>query len=251
MTLSEKNRTLMFAAFIGLCLGIGLAVCGLFVHNGIVNFRKSGRFVTVKGLAEREVKADLAIWKIRFKASGNDLMVANEKITLDIGTIREFLKKFGIADSEIEFLAPRVVDLLTREYGPERLPTNRYVIEATMQIKTPQVDQIVMASQKAIELIKAGVVLDENTYGVNPSYLYTRLNDIRPELLAEATKSARTLAEQFANDSNSKVGPIKQANQGTFTIGSYGQGDGEGFEDRLTPIKRVRVVSSIDYFLLD
>lgn len=165
--------------------------------------------------------------------------------------MKQFLLKFGITETEIESSAPRVIDLFAREYGPERAPPSRYIVEAAVVVKSNKVDQIVSAAQKAIELITMGIVLDENSYGPNPSYLFTRLNDLRPELLAEATKSARSLAEQFAKDSQSKVGPIKQANQGTFTIGSYGQGDGEGFEDRITPIKRVRVVSSVDYFLID
>lgn len=249
MASHEQRSSYVSATILGLCAGLGIALCGYFIFNGMVSFRKSGRFVTVKGLAEREVKADLAIWKVRFKVADNSLTAANEKVANDMLKVKEFLRQFSIEESEMELSAPRVIDLFAREYGPERLPPNRYIIEAALVVKTKKIDQIVNAAQKAIELIKMGIVLDENSYGANPAYLYTRLNDIRPQMLAEATKSARALAEQFAEDSASMVGPIRQANQGTFTIGSYEQS--EGGDERSTPMKRVRVVSSIDYFLID
>lgn len=240
------------AAILGLCFALGPALAGYFVGHSITNFKLGGRYVTVKGLSEREANSDLAIWKIRFKATSNDLTKTNETITEDKNKIINFLKNNGISENEIDFPAPRVIDLYAREYGPEKLPPNRYIVEALIRVKSNKVETIEMASKKASELIQAGVAIDENPVGANPAYVFSKLNDIRPQMLAEATKSARVLAEQFATDSGSKVGPIKQANQGTFTINSIDQGDEGDFQGAYrTPRKIVRVVSTIDYFLVD
>lgn len=251
MTENNNRRFLREVFVLGFFIALGLTLAAYVLSTGVINFRLSGRYVTVKGLAEREVKADLAIWKIRFRSSGNDLLRTNAKIAEDVKIIEDFLKQFNLLADEIEFAAPRVIDLFAREYGFEKTPINRYIIEASLNVRTTKVNQIEMASQKAIELIHKGVQLDEGSYGANPAYLFTKLNDLRPEMLRDATKSARALAEQFAADSKSKVGSIKQAYQGTFTIGSFSHGDQDVGDERLTPKKRVRVVSTIDYFLVD
>ncbi len=245
-------RIMTAAAILGLFFAMGPATAGYFVGRAIGHFKLSGRYVTVKGLAEREVNADLAIWKIRFKATSNDLTKTNERINQDKERIVAFLKKNGVSESEIEIPAPRVIDLYAREFGPERLPPNRYIVEALIRVKSTKVETIEMASKKASDLIEAGVAIDEISGAANPAYVFSKLNDIRPQMLAEATNSARALAEQFAADSGSKVGPIRQANQGTFTIGSIDQGDESDFGSAYrTPKKIVRVVSTIDYFLKD
>jgi uncharacterized protein len=248
--IEKSTSNVLGYLLLSLGIAIGLIAGCLILGSALKQFRMSGRYVTVKGLAERDVVADVAVWKIRFKAADNDLATANTKALSHINTVQTFLLGHGIKSEEIDIGAPRVIDLFAREYGPERTPPNRYIIEAMVGVKTNNVSNIQMASRKAIDLIKAGIVLDEAAYGTNPSYIFTKLNDFRPAMLAEATKSARTLAEQFAADSGSKVGPIRQANQGVFTIGGS-QSDEGGGQETATVKKRLRVVTTIDYFLID
>jgi hypothetical protein len=249
--MTDQTRNFFWPFLLGITIALGLASAGYLVARGITHFRLSGRYVTVKGLAEKEVMSDMAIWKIRFKASGNELGKTNDKITNDLKVIMNFLKNNGLAEDSIELSAPRVIDLFAREYGPEKPSPNRYIIEASITVRSTEVDKVKRASGKSIELIQHGIALDEGSYGANPSYIFTKLNDIRPAMLAEAAKSARILAEQFAADSLSTVGPIRQANQGTFTIGSIAQSDHDSGDEKLTIKKKVRVVSTIDYFLID
>jgi hypothetical protein len=237
-------------ALLGFPVAIGLALAGYWISEGLFHFKMAGNLVTVKGLAEREVKSDRATWRFPFKYSSNNLGEASNKVLKDKETIFAFLKLNGFSDAEMDFSSFRVIDLFSREYNSGVMPPNRYIVEALVTLKSNNVDLVESSSKKIDQLIKAGIIFDEGSYETNPKYFYTKLNDIRPQMTAEATKSARKLAEQFAADSGAKVGGIASATQGTFQItGTDGRGENEPDSDVKTLVKKVRVVSTIDYFL--
>lgn len=239
---------------LGLFIMIGLLGAGFFTKSGIEHMRRADRYVTVKGLSEREVKADLATWPIRFKVTGDELF-ATQKAMEDTQTkVLNFLKGQGFTDTELELRPLRVIDRQAREYGDNRATDLRYIMDATVMVRTAEVDRVAKVSQMVSDLVKSGVVLfDEGNCDVGPKYSYTQFNALKPEMLAEATKKARESAEQFAKDSGSDVGTIRQAYQGIFSISSRDyvadNSEGSGGCGDSSAMKKVRVVTTIDYFL--
>lgn len=230
-------------------VALGIALAGWFVGHGFVQGRMADRFVTVKGLAEREVMANLALWPIRFASTDNNLAVAQRKIEESQAAVLRFLQANGIGREQVELQGLQVNDLLTNPYrsGPT---DSRYIINATLMVRSNNPQQIEAVSQKTSELVQAGVVLSSNEGPMGgPSYLFTRLNDLKPEMIAEATANARRAAEQFAQDSGSHLGKIRNANQGTFVILARDGAPGIMEENQLQ--KTVRVVATIEYYLSD
>ena len=231
----------------GLLVALGVAVGGFFVGDGFQAGRSADRYVTVKGLAERIVKADVASWPLRFTASGDDLGAVQAKIEADGAQISDFLDSAGISSDAYRLERLEVVDKRAQLYGNSQVPVGgRFVVTQTLAVRTADVDRIVEASRSIGDLVKAGIVLSDSS---GPSYAYTSLNDIKPEMIAEATKSARASAQQFADDSGSSVGAIRQANQGIFSI--LPRDSGEQWQEAQSIEKRVRVVSTIQYFIED
>jgi hypothetical protein len=248
---SERSSHL-FALILGLLIGTGLAVGGLFVGNGFEAGRRGERFVTVKGLAQRDVRADLAVWTISYTATGAKLADANAAGERAQTIILEFAHRRDFRDSEIEIQPATATDALANQFRTREVnPAARYVIEGAVKLRSNNVDRISKTSQATGALVSQGVVLGEN-YPQAPQYFYTSLNDIRPAMLAEATRSARAVAEQFAADSKSRLGPIRRASQGVFEISSRdATGDRGPMDDQSSLEKKVRLVSTIDYYLLD
>jgi len=241
------------AVIVGLCLLVGLATGGYFIGRGAIRFRSDSRVVTVKGLVEREVKADEAVWTLGLRRASEDLRDAHARITADRDAAVAFLRKQGFADGEIERQPTRTVDKLAREYGQtqpgDRL---RYVVTTSVVVRTTNVDLVRTALGSTEELLKAGVVLDGEREGgaANPRYIVSRFNDLRPQLLAEATRNARATAQQFAADSGAQVGSIRSANQGSIQIfGQDGGDESAPFSPTSTPTKRIRVVSTFEFEL--
>ncbi|MEO1019947.1 MAG: SIMPL domain-containing protein [Pseudomonadota bacterium] len=230
-------------------LAIGIAVGGWLVGTGFHAARLADRFVTVKGLAERDVEADLVIWPIGFVATGNDLAGVQAKIAQDAEIIRGFLEEAGIAAEAVEVSAVQVQDLLAQAYrsGPVE---SRYIIQETMLVRTTDIDAVVDAHAASSALIAQGVVLGgEGGSSSGPSFVFTGLNEVKPEMIAEATANAREAAAQFAADSGSALGGIRRASQGLFQI--LPRDDVPGLFEPQQRNKRVRVVSTIEYFLRD
>jgi hypothetical protein len=202
--------------------------------------KASSRFVSVKGLAEREVPADLVIWPVSFVVTGDDLAAVYARIEADGVKVKAFMKSMGIKENEIEEATPAVVDFLARGYSGQAMPKNRYKVTQRFTVRSGDVRKVINAMGKAGRLVKQGVVIDEGFQNVT-KFMFTGLNSIKPAMIAEATGNARKAAEKFARDSGSRVGAIKGARQGFFSITD---------RDMYTPeIKRVRVVTSVDYFL--
>ena len=230
-------------------LAAGVALGGWFVGRGFLEARAGDRFVTVKGVAERMVTADLALWPIRFVTTSNELAEARERIAADARNVMEFLAANGLPPEQVGVESLQVTDLLAQAYrsGPIE---SRFIVAETLMVRTHEVDKIALASQKIGDLVAAGVVLSsEGRPSPGPIYLFTRLNDIKPGMIAEATKSAREGAEQFAKDSASRITGIGRANQGLFQILPRDNVPEMSQENQIE--KTVRVVSTIDYALAD
>lgn len=243
--MASLDRTLLSAAVIAL----GLTLGGFAVGNGFARARSSDRFVTVKGVAEREVRANLAIWPLRVVGADNDLAAANAKVTKNVAGVREFLARHGVDTSQVQLAEFTVHDALANEYAPERQPANRYIIRQTMVVRSNQPDKVLAASQQVSELATIGVVVSSGTgeSGGGPTFVFSQLNQLKPAMIADATARAREAAEQFARDSHSPLGAIRQANQGVFEILARDQAPGISEEGQINKV--VRVVSTIDYYL--
>src|SRR5690242_16143005 len=190
----EGRSGVLGAAIVGLCLLVGLSVAGYFVGRGATRFRSDTRVVTVKGLVEREVKSDQAVWTLGLRRASETLQDAHARISADRDAAVAFLRKQGFAEAEIERQPTRTVDKLAREYGqPQAADRFRYVVTSSVVVRTTNVDLVRTALGSTEELLKAGVVLDGEREGggANPRYVVSKFNDLRPQLLADATRNAR------------------------------------------------------------
>ena len=231
-----------------LILAAGLVLAGWLGGLGLARVRAADRFVTVKGISEREAQADLAIWPLRLSAADNDLARAHAQLENSIVVIRRFLVRNQIDTSQMARQDFRVTDAYTNQYGAERV-TSRYVIRETILVRSDQPQLVLAASQRVAELVGAGVVLSsgEEYGGGGPTFVFTGLSRLKPEMIAEATGRAREGAEQFARDSRSTLGGIRRANQGVFEILPRDQAPGISEASQI--VKTVRVVTTVEYFL--
>lgn len=230
-------------------LAVGLAAAGWFVGHGLGDMRKPERVVTVKGLAEREVAADLALWGLRFVATGNELGEVQRKIANDTETVHRFLTAAGFKPGEIENRDLQVIDLLAQQYQQVEVKS-RFIIAQVVTLRTADVKRVAEAATRVSELVAAGLVLsEENQWNAGPTYVFSGLNDLKPAMIAEATRTARLGAEQFAADSGSGVGKIRFADQGLFQI--LPRDDFPGAQEAKQIHKTVRVVSTVHFLLED
>lgn len=235
-----ENRILPAALFGGL-LALGLIGAGVAVGQGVINARTGERGVTVKGVSERNVKADLAILPLKFTASGEVLAEVQARIDGDLAIVRRFLTAQGYPADAVSLGQLSVADTRSREWGSNNNGP-RFILSQTVVVRTNDVDRVQQTTRALNELVRQGVVLQDFN---GPTYVFTRLNDVRPTMIAEATASARTGAEQFAKDSRTPLGPIRQATQGSFEILARDE-----IGDETTSLdKKVRVVTTVSYRL--
>ena len=224
----------------GLFIMAGLVVLGLMIPNAVSRYRSFDRVVNVKGLCEKEVKADKVIWPIVYRVMSDDITSVYNQTDTYNEIISDFLEKGGIEESEITIAVPAVSDKYANEYGSNDRAF-RYIAKNVVTICTDNVDAVLDLMPKQSELMKKGLVIVGNDWENPVEFKYEGLNDIKPAMIEEATQNAREAAEKFAKDSGSRLGKIKNANQGTFTIEN---------RDSNTPyIKKVRVVTSVTYYL--
>jgi len=242
--MTTADRSLVSAVLVALGLSLG----GWFIGDGFARGRSFDRFVEVKGLAEREVTADLALWPLRYVSTGNDLTAAQAQITRNTRQVFAFLSRNGIDTTAVQLQALEVSDAFANRFPGERAGP-RYVIQQTVMVRSGKPDVVMAASQRVSELVGAGVVLSSSgEYGIGgPTFIFTRLNQLKPSMVKEATANARAAAEQFAADSRSDLGSIRQASQGIFVIMPRDQAPGVNEGAQLQKI--VRVVSTVQYFL--
>jgi len=237
-----EDRGLGAAFMRGLFACTGLCVLGYCLYAGIVYFKTVDRSVSVKGLSEREAPADIAIWPIKFSEAGNDLNELYAAIQAKAGAIVGFLKQKGFSDEEITLAAPAITDKQVEGSGTET-PRFRYTGKAVITVYSKKVDAVRKASQSMVELGRQGIVLAGDDYESKTEFLFTRLNELKPAMIEEATRNAREVAAKFAKDSSSRLGKIKSASQGQFTI--------EDRDSTTAFIKKIRVVSTVEYYLSD
>lgn len=227
---------------LGVAFVLGMMILGGSLILMISNLKSYDRCVTVKGLCEKEVMADKVIWPIIYKQGGNELGTLYNTVQEMNRTIIEFLKEAGVTDDEITVNAPSILDTRTNLYGERN--TYHYIITAGITVCSNQVDRIVKLQTEQAKLYEKGIPVGMGENWSHPTtYSFTGLNDIKPAMIEEATINARQAADKFAKDSHSKLGKIKTATQGQFSVSD---------RDSNTPyIKNVRVVTNVVYYLKD
>lgn len=230
-------------------IALGLTLGGLLIGFGFARSRSADRFVTVKGISEREVTADVAVWPLRLVTASNDLAAANAELQRHTSRVREFLEAQGIDTGQVSLQGFVVTDALANPYAQAERVASRYTIRQTVLVRSSDPQRVLTASQRVAELVNAGVIISSGEeYGPGgPTFIFTELNALKPEMLAESTARAREAAQQFARDAESGLGSIRRANQGIFEILPRAPGPGMTEESQI--LKTVRVVSTVEYFL--
>ncbi|QQD16963.1 SIMPL domain-containing protein [Spongiibacter nanhainus] len=238
MSGSDKTNAAIFGVF----LVLSAAVLGYLLGNSAITFKEYERSVTVKGLSEREYPADIVIWPIQFTEAGNDLGKLYSDIETSTDKIRQFLIAKGVKADEVSITSPSITDKSAQQYGNNGRAEFRYTASQIVTVYSSDVELVRKVMEMLSELGKQGIVFTGG-YQSQAEYLFTRLNDVKPAMIEEATRKAREVAQKFAEDSDSRLGKIRRASQGQFSIGD---------RDRNNPhIKKVRVVSTVEYYLSD
>ena len=223
-------------------IAVAVVILGSSLRSGIIAFKEMDRTVVVKGLAEREVKADKVTWSLKYKEIGNDPSAMYDLLAKKNSIVTSFLTSAGIKEDDIIINPPVIVDRQADNYGND-IMNYRYKATSVITVTSKDVDKVRELMRRQSELMKQGVAIVSEEYsgGINAVYEYTGLANIKPEMVAEATQNARATAQKFADDSGSKIGNIRSAQQGQFSI--------EDRDDNTPYIKHVRVVSTIEYSL--
>lgn len=248
--MNNKNLTIIVSVIV-----IGLILNGLILGRSIQRFKKEDRAISVKGFSEREVKSDLAVWSIKTRVADNDLAAGSKAIEEVKNKVIVFLKEKGFRDDEILLKGLSVNDKKAQEYDVNNaLISFRFIIDNTIQVRSSQVELIDKVSRMTDELLKRGVMIsNRDEYMGMVRYYYTKLNEIKPEMLTDATKNAKNAAIQFAKESNSRIGKLKRASQGLFSVidrdeSLSGPADANMYSNGTNDLmKKVRVVVSVDY----
>lgn len=246
-------------------LALGLTLGGALAGAGFARLRTSDRTVTVKGVSEREARADLAIWPLRIVAADDDLTAANASLARQLAIVQQFLTEHGLAADSTAAPGGHVTQITLQDFAVQDARTNQYtttpdtqqrgnrfVVRETIVVRSTAPERVQAASQQVATLVQRGVVLAAGEgygSGTGPTYLFKQLSALKPALIAEATSRAREAAEQFARDSKSTLGGIRSASQGSVEILPRDQAPGISEESQL--MKIVRVVTTVDYALRD
>jgi hypothetical protein len=240
----EGART---TALVAVITAVGLAVAGWLAGHGFVAARTAERYVTVKGVAERIVDADLGLWPLRFVVTDDDLGHAQTRLEAQHRLVLAFLGRHGLDSAATEIQGLEVNDVQANPYNQPRAGA-RFIVSMSLMVRSENPAQLQKASQSVGELVNAGVVLSsEGRFVSGPTFVFRKLNDLKPTMIAEATANARKGAEQFAKDSQSALGGIRRANQGVFEILPRDQIQGLTEGSQLQ--KTLRVVATVDYWL--
>ncbi|MDF1690636.1 MAG: SIMPL domain-containing protein [Cycloclasticus sp.] len=239
MTSFNKNNSII----LGVCLIIALSSLGYILGNAAIKYKEYERTVTVKGLSEREYKADIVIWPIQFSTANNDIEELYKTIDSSTKKITSFLINAGVDKSEISYSSPAIIDKSAQQYGNQSKAIFRYTASQTVTVYSKKIDVVRGVKGTMSDLGKQGIVFTGDNYNTKTDYIFIRLNEVKPGMIEEATRKAREVAEKFASDSKSTLGKIKSASQGQFSISA---------RDKNNPhIKKVRVVSTVAYYLSD
>ena len=239
MTETGKSSALI----LGLFVFLGLAVLGYLLADAAIRYKEYERTVTVKGLAEQEYPADIVIWPVQFTIANNDLAELYDAIEKSTNKISKYLQANGIAASEITLSSPAITDKSAQSYSSAQQAEFRYSAIQVVTVYSRNIKQVRRVMAGLPQLGKQGIAFTGGNYETRPEYIFASLNDIKPAMIEQATTKAREVATKFANDSRSKLGKIKRASQGQFSI--------TGRDKNNPHIKRIRVVSTVEYYLSD
>ena len=228
-------------------IGLGVASGGFLAGESLVKSRLGFRTVTVKGLAEREAKANIGFWPVRFVATGATLEEARTSLEKSQEAVKSFLKTHGFNDNDMQVQNIQVEDKLAGYNSQGVAPEFRFVLTEDILVKSSEVDKLADAARMIGDLLKSGVVFSSDAYNAGPSYIFTKVNELKGDMLTEATKRAREAADKFAAESGAKVGDIQNANQGIIEINPAVEIPNSLPEKQVN--KKVRVVTTITYFL--
>jgi uncharacterized protein len=256
----DSSPLLIPSTILGVLLAIGLIVGGLLLGTRIRDFKRADRYVEVKGLVERTVKSDSATWPISFSEAGDSLPTVFSASEKDKAAVIAFLQAQGFAQPDMTLGSISVTDRSTQQFNSnEHGP--RFIVQQTITLNSSDVDKVAAANAKTADLIRAGVVIQSGQNGAGGGgggiiYKFNGLNALKPDMITEATRNARVSADRFAADSGSQVGAIRNAEQGVFSISAAnagGTGEDGGFDQQADSsiMKKVRVVSTIDYYLVN
>jgi len=227
-----KNNVLM-----GALIALGLTLAGLFIYCGISKFADKDRAVSVKGLSTREVEADYAVWPLSYGLNGNDLPLLYQNLGRVTEKVKKHLLAQGFEESDLRQGSISVDDNWSNYYG-DRRPENKYTLRTSIIVSTNKVKLVVASQGKESELLKEGIIVSTEKW--NLDYQFNGLPELKPSMIEEATRNARSVAQKFADDAQCSLGSIRRASQGQFSIEN----------DEYQPwIKHVRVVTTVDYFL--
>lgn len=231
------------AIILAIALVISTALLGYFFERSVERYRSYERSIEVKGLAEQEVPADIAIWPVQFSVTADNLTDIYSQLDVQHKAITEFLLDNGFNNNEITSGTPAIVDKKAQTYGNYNAADIRFTASQTLTVYSENIQGVRDAQTKLVDLGKKGILLSGDPYSSQTQYLFSGLNDLKPMMIEQATQKAREVASKFAEDSASRLGKIKQARQGQFSISD---------RDSNTPyIKQVRVVSTVEYYLVD
>ena len=222
--------------FAGALIAVGLCLGGMFIYKGFSKFASKDRAVSVKGLSTRDVEADHAVWPLSYAASGNDLPALYSYLEQMTERVRQHLLSLGFNESDISQGSISVSNNWDSYYGNR--PEFKYTLSTSLIVSTDDVQLVVKSQGKESKLLKEGIIVTSNSW--NLDYQYNGLPALKPSMIEEATRNARTVAQKFAEDAQCNLGSIRRASQGQFSIEN----------DEYQPwIKHVRVVTTVDYFL--
>lgn len=230
-------------------IGLGVASGGFLAGEALVKSRLGYRVVTVKGLSERQVKADLGFWPVRFVVTGATLEDARGKLEASEAAVKTFLAARGFTGDDMQVQNIQVEDRMAGYSANQTPEDTRFVLTEDLLVKSAEVQKLADASRMIGDLLKSGVVFSADAYNAGPSFVFTKVNDLKGDMLTEATKRAREAAEKFAVESGAKVGDIQSANQGIIEINPAVEIPNDRPEKQID--KKVRVVTTITYFLTD
>jgi uncharacterized protein len=240
----SASRQKLYSFIPVVVMALAIICAAAMLKGGFENFRIGDRFVSVRGLATKDVDADLAVWAIRHAVTSNVLQDARTQLEKDSQLIRDFVVEQGLGAESVSVQSIDSQDLMAQQYRPDNIQNGRYVLTETLVLRSDNIEKVAAMTQNLNQLLAKGVVLSNTS---NPTYLFTKLNDVKPMMIAEATQNARAGAEQFAKDSGQRVGKIRSASQGYFEI--QPRDPVMDIPESAQRQKIVRVVTSIDYFL--
>ena len=223
--------------FAGALIALGLCLGGMFIYCGISKYASKDRAVSVKGLSTREVEADYAVWPLSYGWSGNDLPALYAQVEQVTTRVKKHLLALGFEESDFRQGSISVSDNWSDYYGNRR-PEYHYTLNTSLIVSTDKVMKVVESQGKEAELLKEGIIVTTQKW--NLDYQFNGLPELKPSMIEEATQNARAVAQKFADDAHCRLGSIRRASQGQFSIEA----------DEYQPwVKRVRVVTTVDYFL--